>query len=111
MLINAPSTDSYDARKLAFQVDKALMEWGISTTDIMVRKVLPPSYIATQFLTQSGSIYGQASNSMLKSFFRPSNRDSQFKNLYYVGGTVHPGGGSPVVVKSGYEVAKRLLSV
>lgn len=109
VLINAPSTSHFDAHLLTSQVDHALYTWGITAQDIAVRKALPPSFIADSFLTQDGSIYGQASNTFYTSFFRPSNKDTHIKNLYYVGGTVHPGGGSPVVVKSGFEVGRRII--
>ncbi|GEK33375.1 phytoene desaturase family protein [Kurthia sibirica] len=109
VLINAPSNAPLAVEKLTLQVDTALLKWGISKQHIVTRQVLPPSFIAEEFLTAGGAIYGQASNSLKNSFFRPRNRDSQFNNLYYVGGSVHPGGGSPIVVKSGYEMAKRIL--
>lgn len=91
---------------LPAQVDEALAKWGISADNIALREVYPASYIEQQFATRDGAIYGQESNSLKGSFFRPSNKDKTYKNLYYVGSTVHPGGGSPIVVKGCYEVAK-----
>lgn len=108
VLINAPNADA-DATPLRAQVDDALRAWGIADK-VVARKVLPPDFIRDTFLVRDGAIYGQASNTLRGSFFRPKNRDRQYRNLYYVGGTVHPGGGSPIVVKGGYEVAKRILN-
>jgi phytoene dehydrogenase-like protein len=31
---------------------------------------------------------------------RPSNRDPVYRGLYYVGGSTHPGGGTPMVLHS-----------
>ena len=40
---------------------------------------------------------------------RKKNRDYKLKNLYYVGGTVHPGGGMPLALRSGMNVAKKII--
>lgn len=109
VLINAPAYAKEQSEVLAQQVTDALNVWGVREEQIKSRKALPPSYIASTFLVKGGAIYGQASNSMSASFLRPKNKDQQFDNLYYVGGTVHPGGGSPIVVNNGYQVAKRIL--
>lgn len=109
VLINAPAKTVLSIKKAQQQVTAALQQWGIDDAQIDVRKQLPPSYVAKTFHVIQGAIYGQASNSLRGSFFRPSNRDKLLKNMYYVGGTVHPGGGSPIVVKGGYEVAKRII--
>ena len=46
-----------------------------------------------------GSLYGKSSHGYIKSFFRHPNKGA-IKGLYNVGGTVHPGGGTPTVLKS-----------
>ncbi|MBQ0138748.1 MAG: FAD-dependent oxidoreductase [Kurthia sp.] len=109
VLINAPNATASDEQQ-SIHVTKALEKWGIPLEDIVLRKKLPPSYIEQNFSVRNGAIYGQASNSLKSSFMRPANRDKKYSNLYYVGGTVHPGGGSPIVVKGGYHVAKRILA-
>lgn len=109
VLVNAPAKTALSMKKAQQQVNEALTRWGINTAQIEARKQLPPSYIAETFHVMQGAIYGQASNSLRGSFFRPANKDSRLKNMYFVGGTVHPGGGSPIVVKGGYEVAKRII--
>lgn len=47
-----------------------------------------------------GSLYGASSNGKLAPFKRHPNKIGKYKNLYFCGGTVHPGGGIPLVVKS-----------
>jgi phytoene dehydrogenase-like protein len=37
---------------------------------------------------------------MLNAFYRPKSRDNKFKNLFYTGGSVHPGGGMPLAIQS-----------
>ena len=47
-----------------------------------------------------GALYGPSSNSLTASIKRHGNRSKKFKNLYFCGGTVHPGGGIPLVLRS-----------
>jgi hypothetical protein len=46
---------------------------------------------------------------MRHSFLRPPIRSSVIPNLYFVGGTTHPGGGLPLVLLSA-EIAVRLAA-
>jgi phytoene desaturase len=47
-----------------------------------------------------GSLYGAAFNSKTSSFSRHGNKSKKHKNLYFAGGSVHPGGGIPLVLNS-----------
>jgi len=47
-----------------------------------------------------GALYGTSSNSRWAAFFRHRNKSKQFKNLFFVGGSVHPGGGVPLALLS-----------
>lgn len=53
-----------------------------------------------------GALYGAASNDKLAALTRHGNHSKKYKNLYFSGGTVHPGGGIPLVLKSAKIVAK-----
>ncbi|MHA7962605.1 phytoene desaturase family protein [Paenibacillus sp. CAU 1782] len=55
-----------------------------------------------------GAIYGISSNTPRQTFNRPSNRGDA-EGLWFVGGTTHPGGGTPMVTLSGMLVADRIL--
>jgi phytoene dehydrogenase-like protein len=48
----------------------------------------------------TGSLYGGAFNNKTASFKRHGNQSKKYKNLYFTGGSVHPGGGIPLVLKS-----------
>ncbi len=52
-----------------------------------------------------GALYGSSSNHLLSTFKRHSNQVKKYKNLYFCGGTVHPGGGIPLVLRSSKIVA------
>lgn len=47
-----------------------------------------------------GSLYGTSSNSKTAAFMRHPNFSNTIKGLYFVGGSVHPGGGIPLCLSS-----------
>jgi phytoene dehydrogenase-like protein len=47
-----------------------------------------------------GSLYGTSSNSGFAAFLRHPNLSNTIKGLYFVGGSVHPGGGIPLCLNS-----------
>ncbi len=69
-------------------------------SDIVVEDVWTPNRIAARYLMPGGAIYGTHSHSWRKAFLRPPNKDRKYRGLYYVGGSTHPGGGTPTVLLS-----------
>ena len=53
-----------------------------------------------------GALYGAASNDRMAAFLRHPNKSPQISNLYFCGGSVHPGGGIPLCVQSGKIVSE-----
>jgi len=62
--------------------------------------VLTPGDIATRTGSHRGALYGPASNKPTSAFLRHRNRDRRIRGLYFVGGSVHPGGGIPLCLLS-----------
>jgi phytoene desaturase len=57
-----------------------------------------------------GSVFGSLAHNILQmGYFRPHNRHSRYNNLYFVGGSTHPGNGIPNVLVSSKLVAERIL--
>ena len=75
---------------------------------IVVEDTWTPKRIEERYLMPGGSIYGSNSHGWKNAFFRPQNRDSKVRNLYRVGGSTHPGGGTPTVLLSA-EITCRLI--
>jgi phytoene dehydrogenase-like protein len=74
---------------------------GISVEDLIVSEtVADPVSIESLTDSYSGSLYGTSSNSKLAAFFRHPNFSNQIPGLYFVGGSVHPGGGIPLCLSS-----------
>jgi phytoene desaturase len=67
---------------------------------IEVEEVLEPRKIESRYHGKQGSIYGNASNNRYAAFRRHPNFSKQFNNLFFVGVSVHPGGGIPLALNS-----------
>lgn len=75
---------------------------------ILSEYVLDPVKIEEQTKSFQGSLYGTSSNSKFAAFLRHSNFSGQFKNLYFCGGSVHPGGGIPLCLLSAKIVSEQI---
>ncbi len=73
---------------------------------IETENALTPSLIAKQTFAYKGTLYGASSNSLNAAFRRHSNRHPNIENLFFAGGTVHPGGGIPLCLRSGKLVSE-----
>jgi phytoene desaturase len=62
------------------------------------------------YRVEKGGVFGSLSHSMLQmGYFRPANRHPKYKNLYFVGGSTHPGNGVPLVLLSAKLTSERIL--
>ena len=73
---------------------------------IVVEEVMDPVIIENRTDSYKGSLYGTSSNSKMAAFLRHPNFSKKIKNLYFVGGRVHPGGGIPLCLKSAAIMTK-----
>lgn len=73
---------------------------------IVCEKMLDPRSIEAKTSSFQGSLYGTSSNSKFAAFLRHPNFSSRIKNLYFCGGSVHPGGGIPLALNSGKIVSE-----
>ncbi|MBT2160832.1 1-hydroxycarotenoid 3,4-desaturase CrtD [Zobellia barbeyronii] len=75
---------------------------------IEYEKIASPITIEQNTLSKGGALYGNSSNSMFAAFLRHPNFLKSVKNLYFVGGSVHPGGGIPLCLASAKIVANEI---
>lgn len=68
--------------------------------DVAVSNVWTPRRMAQSYAMPGGAIYGVHSHGWRHAFLRPPNKDARFNGLYFVGGSSHPGGGTPTVLLS-----------
>jgi len=73
---------------------------------IEFEELLTPKLIQDKTNSYKGSLYGTSSNNRFAAFFRHKNFSSEFKNLYFCGGSVHPGGGIPLALSSAKIIDK-----
>ncbi len=78
---------------------------------IKTEKVLDPRLIEERTVSYRGSLYGSSSNSKLSAFRRHPNHRSRYGNLFFTGGSVHPGGGIPLCLASARIVAGMIPDV
>ena len=70
---------------------------------------LPKTWNQTCNVTR-GSVFGSLSHSIFQmGYFRPSNRHQKYKNLYFAGGSTHPGNGVPLVLLGAKLTSERIL--
>ena len=67
---------------------------------IQEEEVLTPPMIEHKTSSHLGALYGSSSNDKMAAFLRHPNFSSKIKNLYFCGGSVHPGGGIPLCLLS-----------
>jgi len=71
----------------------------------------PPSTWESIFNVSRGSVFGSLKHSIMQmGYFRPHNRHRHYRNLYFVGGSTHPGNGVPLVLMSARLTSERILS-
>jgi phytoene desaturase len=69
-------------------------------SDVVVSDVWTPERLARDYLSPGGAIYGTHSHGWRRAFLRPPNKHPRVGGLYHVGGSSHPGGGTPTVLLS-----------
>ena len=113
VLINAPARDpkqiwtKAEAQGYRDLVLKRLERFGFADLSgrIVAEQIFTPSDFAARDRAHHGSLYGWASHSIRTSLFRPPLRAPRTRNVFFTGGTTHPGGGIPLVLLSGKMVA------
>lgn len=112
VMINTPENTGQDWNSIINStrniiINKLKKLTGIDLQNkITIEKTLTPVDIEINTLSYLGSIYGISSNNRKAAFLRQKNRSKKYKNLFFVGGSVHPGGGIPLVISSAKIVSK-----
>ncbi|MBC7935286.1 MAG: phytoene desaturase [Rhizobacter sp.] len=106
VMINVPANSGQNwellkqqARQFIIAKLDRLLKTNVSLL-IESETIMDPVAIEQQTGSYMGSLYGSSSNTRMAAFKRQPNFISSIKNLYCCGGTVHPGGGIPLCLKS-----------
>jgi len=68
-----------------------------------------PEDIQKRYYSNRGAIYGIVSDRRKNKGFKAPQKSEKYKNLYFVGGSVNPGGGMPMVFLSGQQVKDKIV--
>lgn len=68
-----------------------------------------PLDIRQQYYSNKGSIYGVVTDRFKNLAFKAPKQSPKYPNLFFVGGSVNPGGGMPMVVLCGQNVARKVV--
>lgn len=106
VMINVPADTGQDretlkqnAKTAIIQKLNRLLNTDLSTC-IVTEEVLDPFLIEQKTGSYRGSLYGTSSNDRMAAFLRHPNFSRKFENLFFTGGSVHPGGGIPLCLHS-----------
>jgi len=69
-----------------------------------------PLDIRERYYSNRGSIYGVVSDRWKNLAFKAPKQSAKYPNVFFVGGSVNPGGGMPMVVLCGQNVAKKVVA-
>jgi phytoene desaturase len=106
VMINVPSDSGQEWKQVVslaresiiYKVSKRL-GYDIRSA-IETEEILDPPRIESMTMSHRGALYGSSSNSRFAAFCRHPNVKGRYKNLWFVGGSVHPGGGIPLCLAS-----------
>lgn len=116
ILVNAPNNEGQNWDELIDKTRRAVIQkltqnLGVDVGQfIECEAILDPRSIEAKTSSSQGALYGNSSNNRFAAFLRHANFSREFKNLYFVGGSVHPGGGIPLAILSAKIVADLLDS-
>lgn len=106
VMINAPYDSGQDwesiiqrTRTQALQKISRILDQDIEAL-IACEETLQPLTIQSKTASHLGALYGTSSNNTMSAFLRHPNFSSRIKDLYFCGGSVHPGGGIPLCLLS-----------
>jgi len=106
LMINVPANTGQDWDSLIITarqniISKLSKSLGEDISQLIISEiVLDPRGIESKTSSYQGSIYGTSSNNRFAAFLRHANKSSKINNLYFCGGSVHPGGGIPLCLLS-----------
>lgn len=116
ILVNAPALTREGHLQIEPEAYKERIYDFLSSYGVDIRshlaeeKIFTPAFIRDKFGSFRGALYGPSSNRPKDAFLRPPNASRDIRNLFFVGGSTHPGGGSPMVVLSGLNVADKIIA-
>lgn len=117
VMINAPENIGQDWNAMITKARRDIIEKIKRTLNvdiephIVCEAVTDPRTIERDTGSFRGSLYGLSSNNLLAAFNRHPNYHKKIRNLYFAGGSVHPGGGIPLCLASAKIIDKEIRKI
>lgn len=114
VMINAPENLGQDWDRLIEEARKNILKkiyrvLGTKIEPLILHEVIAdPRTIESDTYSHRGALYGNSSNSRIAAFSRHPNFLKRYKGLFFVGGSVHPGGGIPLCLASAKIVGQHI---
>lgn len=105
-MVNVPANEGQDwdaiiPRLRARIIEKTSRMLGVDIEPLIATEaILEPRTIEQKTGSHKGALYGTSSNNLMSAFLRHPNFSRRIPNLYFCGGSVHPGGGIPLCLLS-----------
>jgi len=99
--------------KLKHLIFKRLKKEGIPDFEshIKFEKVFTQESWKDIFNLYNGATFGSLSHNLFQmGYMRPHNQHRKYKNLYFVGGSTHPGNGAPMALISARLTSEKILN-
>ena len=115
VMVNAPGNTNQDWDEIIKRtrkniINKLSKQLGVDVASLIVTEsILDPRSIESRTQSYQGSLYGAASNNQFAAFLRHPNFSQKIQNLYFCGGSVHPGGGIPLCLLSAKITSELIL--
>ncbi len=102
-----------DYRQLKDRVLEKLERMGLTDLrrHVLFEHVWTPRDIERNYYSNHGAIYGVATDYRKNLGFKAPKQSSRYRNLFFTGGSVNPGGGMPMAVLCGQKVCERILAL
>lgn len=116
VMVNVPSHQNQNwdviihrTRKNIIQILSKHLDCAIESY-IACEQILDPRSIEANTQSSGGALYGSSSNNKFAAFLRHPNFSQQISQLYFCGGSVHPGGGIPLCLLSAKITSELILA-
>lgn len=115
VMVNVPSDTGQNWDQIIREVRANIVQklgnlLSVNFKDVIAfESILHPKLIESKTMSYQGALYGASSNSKFSAFLRHPNFSRHISNLYFCGGSVHPGGGIPLCLLSGKIVSELIL--
>ncbi len=115
VMVNAPADSGQDWDTVVRSARERILtklkrRLGIDLSGrILTEHVATPVTIERDTFSAGGALYGTSSNTPLAAFLRHPNSLRAYGGLYFVGGSVHPGGGIPLCLAGAKTVCNEII--